>query len=174
VGVATSVHDAAALVAALTSDADRRGCCQPSPEAKAFAETAAKDLAALTRKGSCSASGSPRVRSRPVDDRVLVLAVAHARGEGRQTVTGRRSTVSAVPSRARPEERETAWDCRGTGRWSRRLRSWWVWGSACPVGSYRNGSFTGAPPGAAQFCSWVSATQIAGRDGRDVTGHYCV
>ncbi|MFC4859475.1 hypothetical protein [Actinophytocola glycyrrhizae] len=43
-----------------------------------------------------------------------------------------------------------------------------------PVGSHQNGRFTDAPPGAARFCSWVNATQIAGREGLDVTGRYCL
>jgi hypothetical protein len=43
-----------------------------------------------------------------------------------------------------------------------------------PVGSHQNGIFTDAPPGAAGFCSWVHATQIAGRDGLDVSGQYCL
>ena len=49
-----------------------------------------------------------------------------------------------------------------------------AYGCAGPVGSHRNGSFTDAPPGAAHFCSWVNATQLAGREDLDVTGHYCL
>jgi hypothetical protein len=49
-------------------------------------------------------------------------------------------------------------------------------GQGCegPVGSYRNGSFTDAPPGAAHFCSWVHASQLPGREGLDVSGQYCL